>query len=82
MRKPSKDPSNVLILHTLRTPLRETGQAPSLQLGRARKPAPQHGGFYGVGHQHGDSQRADTAGDGRYGTGDFSYFGVDVANQG
>src|SRR6266446_7926819 len=50
------------------------------QLGMSRSP-PQHGGFYGVGHQHGNGQRADASGDGRDRSGDFGYLGVNVANQ-
>jgi hypothetical protein len=45
-------------------------------------PAPQHGSLYGVGHQHGDSQRTYASGNGRDGSGDFGYLGVDVAHQG
>ena len=37
--------------------------------------------LYRVEHQHGNSERTDAAGDGRDGSCNFSYFGMDVADQ-
>src|ERR1700722_18983640 len=39
-------------------------------------------GAHSVGHEHGDGQWADAAGDGRISAGDFKGLGMDVANDG
>src|SRR2546423_10387473 len=50
-------------------------------LGRSVQQASQLGSANGVRHQHGDSQRADPAGDRREGASNFGGFGMHIAHE-